>query len=82
VCSSDLVGALMHLLEPFVEHGINVRKIENSTSSAKEVVRFFLEVSGHQHDPSILSVLEQLRAREVEVKVLGSYPASAWVETL
>jgi len=78
----DQVGALMHLLEPFVVHGINVRKIENSTSSAKEVVRFFLEVSGHQHDPSMLSVLEQLRAREVQVKVLGSYPASAWVETL
>jgi len=32
--TNDQVGALMHLLEPFVKQGINVRKIENSTSSA------------------------------------------------
>jgi prephenate dehydratase len=59
-----------------------VRKIENSTSSAAEVVRFFLEVSGHQNDAAMQAVITELRAQEVQVKVLGSYPASAWVETL
>jgi len=27
-------------------------------------------------------VMAELRAQETQVKVLGSYPASAWVETL
>lgn len=80
--TNDQVGALMHLLEPFVKQGINVRKIENSTSSAAKVVRFFLEVSGHQNDATMEAVMAELRAQETQVKVLGSYPASAWVETL
>lgn len=80
----DEVGALLHLLEPFAQKGVNVRQIENrpAVSASGRAARFFLEVSGHHDDAGLLATLEELRAHGTKVKVLGSYPASAWVENV
>jgi chorismate mutase-like protein len=79
----DQVGALSHLLESFARHGVDVRMIESrlaSTGSAGKAARFFLEVSGHAEQAGLADVIAELRTAGGQVKVLGSYPSSAWVE--
>lgn len=81
----DQVGALSHLLESFARHGVNVRMIESRlahVSDTGKAARFFVEVSGHAEEPSLATTIQELRASEVKVKVLGSYPSSAWIETV
>jgi chorismate mutase/prephenate dehydratase len=85
VTTRDKVGALMGILESFVKHGINVRQIENrpvpgDDSAAHQHVRFFLEVSGHCHDEALAKALSGLNGEGATVKILGSYPASSWLE--
>ena len=79
----DQVGALLHVLESFNKHGVDVRMIENrlaSTSAAGKVARFFLEVSGHFQASPLADAVTEVMASGGVVKVLGSYPSSAWVE--
>ena len=81
----DEVGALLHLLESFVRASVNVRQIENRPLLADQATgeaRFFLEVSGHPSEPALVAAITDLEAHACTVRVLGSYPASAWVETL
>ncbi len=79
----DHVGALQHLLEPFVRYQINVRQIENRPSAEGDsTVRFILEVAGHPSDSNLQSALDSLTAEGTDLKVLGSYPTTAWVEPL
>jgi prephenate dehydratase len=80
----DQVGALLHLLEVFFKKDVNVRQIENRPvpRTTSEAARFFLEVTGHHDDPSLTGAVEELREQGTKVKVLGSYPTSAWVETV
>ena len=80
----DKVGALLHLLQAFEKQGVDVRQIENRLlgQSAGEIARFFLEVKGHHDDRDLVAALDELRGEGTQVKVLGSYPASVWVETV
>lgn len=80
----DQVGALLHLLQSFANQGVNVRHIQNRdlVQAPGSAARFFLEVTGHHDDVSLTAALEDLRTQGTTVKVLGSYPASTWVETV
>ena len=80
----DHVGTLLHVLQSFVNQGVNVRHIQNRdmVQATGGGACFFLEVSGHHDDVSLIAALEELRGQGTAVKVLGSYPASAWVETV
>lgn len=85
VTTRDKVGALLEVLEAFVKEGINVRQIENrpvpgDDNAAHQHVRFFLEVTGHCHDVSLSKALETVNQDGSTVKILGSYPASNWLE--
>ncbi len=85
VTARDKVGALLDILNAFVKQGINVRQIENrpvpvEDLSAHEHVRFFFEVSGHCHDEALKQALDEVMSEGSGIKVLGSYPASAWAE--
>ena len=85
VTARDKVGALLDILNAFVKQDINVRQIENrpvpvEDMSAHEHVRFFFEVSGHCHDESLKRALDEVMTEGSGIKVLGSYPASAWAE--
>lgn len=83
VDARDRVGALMDVLKVFASKNVNVRQIENrptSGDSGDRRARFFLEVSGHFEDAAIKEVIDTLEGQSVQVKVLGSYPASTWVE--
>ena len=80
----DRVGALQDVLAPFVAHQINVRSLENRPAPATTPpkARFVLEVAGHATEPAIQAVISSLSEGGITAKILGSYPASAWVESL
>lgn len=68
-------GALYRALEPFNSEGINIGKIESRPSRRKAwEYCFFLDVDGHASDPALQKVLEELRKRCTQVKILGTFP--------
>ncbi|MBL9177962.1 MAG: chorismate mutase [Verrucomicrobiaceae bacterium] len=78
--SHDRVGALMEVLQAFAARNINVRQIENRPTPCGTQARFFLEISGHHSDAAIQQAVAALEGHAAQVKMLGSYPAPAWVE--
>lgn len=68
-------GALHDLLEPFHRHRIDMTRLETrpSRSGVWNYV-FFIDFKGHHDEPRVAAVLEEVRLRAAEVKVLGSYP--------
>lgn len=68
-------GALHALLEPFHRHHIDLTRLETrpSRSGVWNYV-FFIDFKGHIDQPEVAAVLEEVRLRSAEMKVLGSYP--------
>ncbi|MDT8893623.1 prephenate dehydratase [Halomonas sp. I1] len=68
-------GALHDLLEPFHRHQIDLTRLETrpSRSGVWNYV-FFIDFKGHHAEPRVSAVLEEVRLRAAEVKVLGSFP--------
>jgi chorismate mutase/prephenate dehydratase len=68
-------GALYRVLEPFHRHGISLTRIETRPSrTGSWSYVFFIDFDGHEADPEIRRVLEDVGAVALEVKSLGSYP--------
>jgi len=83
VHARDRVGALLEVLQAFASRNVNVRQIENRPVPGDltgEQARFFLEISGHHEEHSIVEAIDDLTTQGAKVKVLGSYPAPGWVE--
>lgn len=78
----DRVGALLGVLQVFASRGIDVREIQNRPVPGAEggEARFFLELNGHAGDANLKAAVAALAKQDAEVKVLGGYPAPAWVE--
>ena len=75
VSTRNRPGALFRLLEPFQREQIMLTRIDTRPSRTETwTYLFFIEFEGHQEDPRIAAVLEEIRAQTVMVKVLGSYP--------
>lgn len=71
----DTPGALLKVLHPFAERGVNLRRLESRpVSNVAWRYLFFIEVDGHVTDRPIVTALEDLRAASGLVKVIGSYP--------
>ncbi|MCY4656517.1 MAG: prephenate dehydratase [Gammaproteobacteria bacterium] len=77
VATQNIPGALFKVLSPFQENEISLSRIESRPSklSAWTYV-FFIDFDGHESDPGIVDVLEEVRKVAVLVRVLGSYPKS------
>jgi chorismate mutase / prephenate dehydratase len=69
-------GALYGVLEPFAGRGLNLTKIESRPAKLRawEYV-MFVDFEGHRDTPVVAAALDEIRARTVFVKILGSYPA-------
>jgi chorismate mutase/prephenate dehydratase len=68
-------GALLKMLLPLAERGINLSKIESRPSKRRPWdYYFFVDVSGHYQDPSMTEALKELSQFCPLVKWLGSYP--------
>ncbi len=69
-------GALLKMLMPLAERGINLSKIESRPSKKRPWdYYFFLDVTGHYDDPGMKTALSELKTFCPLVKWLGSYPA-------
>ncbi len=69
-------GALLKMLMPLANRGINLSKIESRPSKKRPWdYYFFLDVTGHYEDPNMKSAVAELRTFCPLVKWLGSYPA-------
>ncbi|WNK18993.1 prephenate dehydratase [Halomonas piscis] len=68
-------GALHDLLEPFHRHRIDMTRLETrpSRSGVWNYV-FFIDFVGHHDEPHIAAMLDEVRLRAADLKVLGSYP--------
>lgn len=69
-------GALLRMLMPLAERGINLSKIESRPSKKRPWdYYFFLDVTGHYDDPKMREAIAELRNFCPMVKWLGSYPS-------
>lgn len=73
----DQVGALLSMLEPFKNRGINLTNIQSRpTKQEAWQYMFFLECQGHFEDDNIKRAVEEIKSSSLYVKILGSYPHS------
>jgi chorismate mutase/prephenate dehydratase len=71
-------GALLKMLMPMAERGINLSKIESRPSKKRPWdYYFFIDVTGHYDDPTMKEALAELQKFCPLVKWLGSYPAAS-----
>ncbi len=70
-------GALLNLLEPFKEHGINmVQLARHPIPGVKWEYLFLIDIEGHQDDEKVKQALAEVSNRVLKVTVLGSYPVA------
>ena len=70
-------GALYSLLEPFNALDINLSHLTYRPSKInKWQYSFFIDFEGHLEDKKILSLVSSLESKDIELKILGSYPRS------
>ena len=68
-------GALLKMLMPMAERGVNLSKIESRPSKKRPWdYYFFIDVTGHYDDPAMKEALADLKKFCPLVKWLGSYP--------
>jgi len=77
VATKDRPGALYKLLEPLMEHGISMTRLETRPSNVtKWSYVFFIDFEGHQQDQNVQAALSAIEAQSMQVRRLGSYPKS------
>jgi chorismate mutase / prephenate dehydratase len=79
VCAvKDRPGALLNLLRPFSDAGINMTKIESRPDKKKMwEYNFFIDFLGHATDPAVTKALDAVKGETIFLKILGSYPAGS-----
>lgn len=77
VSAKNEAGALYKLLEPFQRLGISMTRLETRPSlMSRWGYIFYIDFEGHYQDIGSAQLIEELRTRASEVKVLGSYPVA------
>ncbi len=72
----DAPGALLDVLRQFSERGINLIKIQSHPAPGTTwSYVFFIEITGHATDRSLVTAFEEVKRVSRSFKVLGSYPA-------
>ncbi|MBT8116498.1 MAG: prephenate dehydratase [Gammaproteobacteria bacterium] len=68
-------GILYQMLQHIARHGVSMTRIESrpSRQGIWEYL-FYIDVEGHQEDPTVAAALADLENEALVVKVLGSYP--------
>ena len=73
----DRPGSLYSALGLFARYNLNLSKIESRPLRGNlGKYLFFLDVSGHHTDPRLTRALLEAKGKNIDVKVLGSYPCA------
>lgn len=67
-------GALVRLLLPFAEAGVNLSKLESRPGDEPWSYRFFMDLDGAVGDPAVQTAVEAAREQSTNLRILGSYP--------
>lgn len=70
-------GALVRILSPFAERGINLSKLESRPAGEPWTYRFFIELDADARATPAREALAEVREYAPNLRVLGSYPRSA-----
>lgn len=70
----DAPGALVDVLRPFAERGINLSKLESRPTGEPWTYRFFVEIDDGADEPATREALAVVRERSTRVRLLGSFP--------
>jgi chorismate mutase/prephenate dehydratase len=72
----DEAGVLYRILEPCARLGINLSKIESRPAKHRPWKHVsFVDLEGHRQTPAVATALDEIGARALFLKILGSYPA-------
>lgn len=66
-------GALVRLLLPFSEAGVNLSKLESRPAEEPWSYRFFIDLDGAVQDAAVRGALEAAREHSTKLRILGSY---------
>lgn len=67
-------GTLYNILSHFIYNDLNMSHIESVPINGKQwEYRFYVDISGNLHDPSVRNALQGVRAETAEFKILGNY---------
>ncbi|HEX2208237.1 MAG TPA: prephenate dehydratase [Longimicrobium sp.] len=72
--TANAPGALLRLLQPFAERGVNLTKLESRPAGQPWSYRFFLDVDGAAGASPLREALDHARRAAQSLRVLGSYP--------
>jgi prephenate dehydratase len=79
----NLPAALYKALGGFATNGVNLTKLESyQLEGAFNATMFYADIEGHPEERPVQLALEELQFFSSEVRVLGTYPASPFRETL
>lgn len=71
----DEVGALYRMLQPLMEHKVNLSNlVSRPTKKQAWQYMFFVELNGHHNDELVQRAMDDLEARALHVQWLGSFP--------
>ena len=74
---ADRPGSLLSILQEFAARSINLSLLlSRPTKTSLGHYCFLLDLDGHISDPVVADCLRSLRAKQADVKFLGSYPAA------
>ena len=77
----DRPGSLLGILQEFAARDVNLTKLESRpTKQGLGDYCFFIDCEGHIVDEVVADALRNLRAKQGEVKFLGSYPVGGPLE--
>lgn len=70
----NVPGALLQVLSPFSDRGINLSKLESRPAGEPWTYRFFVEMDADADAPEAAAALDDVRRRAVRLQVLGTFP--------
>ena len=74
---ADEPGSLLTILQEFAARGVNLTKLESRpTGRGLGDYCFLIDLEGHLSDEVVADALRSLKAKQADVKFLGSYPAA------
>ena len=74
---ADTPGSLLAILQEFAVRAVNLSKLESRpTRRGLGDYCFLVDLEGHIHDAVVADALQSIKAKQGDVKFLGSYPAA------
>jgi prephenate dehydratase len=70
----DIPGALLDILTPLANHGVNIRRLEGRPTGEPWSYRFFVEFDHESGDAGIEAVVASVTSTGRDVRCLGTYP--------